>query len=145
MFRVDTPRTQAAAGFLKRAGKIELADVTIDAGNDFITVSVTSLDGQPLAASKKLLIQAMTEERPFGYKTTGGATKTIADLGSAPFGVKRIDATVTLKLAGNDTPTVTALDENGYATEKVVKTTGGGGKPLEIKLADDAVYHVVTR
>ena len=111
---------ESASRFLKKAGKVELGDVAIDSGNDFLTVTVTALDDQPLATSKKLLIQAMTEEQPFGFKTSGGATKKIENLGSAPFGVKRINATVTLKLTGYGTPTVTALDENGYAAKKDV-------------------------
>ena len=96
---------------------------------------VISLDDQPLKTSKKILIQTMTEEQPYGFKVEDGK---ITDLGSAPFGVKNIDARVTLKLEG--AAKVIALDENGYATDKAVAVDGN-----MIHLAGDSIYHIVQR
>jgi len=138
---VDTPRTQAACGFLAKAGPVKLGDVTIDCRNEYASIVVTSLDDLPLARSRRVLIQAMTEDRPFGFRAAGGR---IADLGSAPFGVRFIDAAVTLKLPPGDKPAVTALDENGYATDKAVPTSAEGSA-FTIRLARDALYHVVRR
>ena len=140
---VNTRRSQGAAGFLGQAGRIELADATIECRNEFASILLVSLDGKPLAGSKRILIQAMTEERPYGFRAAAGR---IADLGGAPFGVRRIDATVTLKSAGRGRPTVTALDENGYPADKAVGATLSGPAPaLTVRLAADAVYHVVRR
>ncbi len=140
---VDTPRSQGAAGFLSKAGKIELTDVAIEVKNEFSSVMIISLDDHPLRTSRKILIQVMTQEQPYGFKTEGDK---ITDLGSAPFGVKKIDARVSLKLEGAGKPTVTALDENGYGTKKAVMTSGDGIKtPLLIKLAEDSIYHVIQR
>ena len=140
---VDTPRSQGAAGFLSEAGKIELTDATIESKNEFASVMVISLDSHPLKTSKKILIQVMTQEQPYGFRTENGK---ITDLGEAPFGVKKINATVSLKLEGADRPTVTALDGNGYATQKAVTTSGDGANtPLMIQLAEDSIYHVVQR
>ncbi len=140
---VDTPRSQGAAGFLSRAGRIELRNVTIDCKNEFASVLVISLDDEPLATSKKILIQVMTEERPYGFKTEGNR---ITSLGGMPFGVKKPAVKVSLKLEGGGEAKVIALDENGYATDKSVTTRGDGVKaPLEIELAEDAIYEVVER
>lgn len=140
---VDTPRSQGASGFLARAGRIELADVTLDVRNEFASVMVTSLDGRSLGTSKKILIQALTEEQPYGFRAENGR---ITDLGGPPFGVRVIDATVTLRLAGGDRARVVALDENGYARPDPVHVAGNGvAEPLQIELRKDAIYHVVLR
>ena len=141
--RVDTPRSQGVAGFLAEAGEVELADVTIASNNEFASVMVISLDGEPLKVSKNILIQAMTEERPYGFKSEDGE---IIDLGGAPLGVKKIDVTVSLKLRKQSarTPKVIALDENGYATRKAVTISDNGShESLVIRLAADAIYHIV--
>ena len=140
---VDAPRSQGAAGFLSKAGGVELADVTIESYNDFSSIMVISLDGQPLKTSRSILIQAMTEEQLYGFRSEGGS---ITNLGEAPFGVKKIDARVSLRFEDAGDPEVTALDENGYAAQKAV-TVGGDGvtTPLVIELAEDAIYHVVQR
>jgi hypothetical protein len=140
---VDTPRSQGAAGFLSKSGKIELTDVEIESKNEFSSVMVISLDDQPLKTSRKILIQVMTQERPYGFKAEEGK---ITDLGGAPFGVKKIDARISIKLEGAGEPAVIALDENGYATSKPVSTSGDGVKmPLVIQLAEDSVYSIVLK
>jgi hypothetical protein len=140
---VDAPRSQGAAGFLSKSGKIELSDVTIESNNDFSSVMVISLDDRPLKTSKKILIQVMTQEQPYGFKTEGDK---ITDLGGSPFGVREIDATVSLRLEGAGKPVVTALDENGYATQKPVTISSDGiNTPLAIRLAEDSIYHIVQR
>ena len=143
LVRVSTPRSQGAAGMLSAAGKIKLGDVTIESGNEYAAVLVVALDDQPIATSRKILIQAMTEERPYGFRASGGR---ITALGSAPFGVRKIAAAVSLALKGSGKITATALDENGYATKKKVVVTGGGaGTPLQIRLPEDAIYVIVQR
>jgi len=61
---VNTPRAQGATGFLKDAGRIELADIAIEAGNEYGTILAVSLDGLPLKASKRILLQAATWDQP---------------------------------------------------------------------------------
>ena len=139
---VDTERSQAAAGFLSKAGKVELSVAAIESGNEFGSVMIVSLDGRPLPESRKILIQAMTEELPYGFRVEGNR---ITSLGGWPFGLTKIDATVTLKLTGGGRARAVALDENGYATDKSVTVRGGDTKPLSIRLAEDAIYHVVIR
>jgi len=138
---VNTPSAQGAAGFLAEVGAVRLGDVTIDCRSEYAAVIVISLDDKPLAESGRILIQAMTEERPYGFRSKGG---TITDLGGAPFGVRRIDAAATLRLPGPAPVTVRALDENGYATDKPVPVTRTADA-VTVRLAPDAVHHVLIR
>ena len=132
VFSIKTPRAQGVAGFLGKAGKAELGDVTVECRNEFASIVAVSLDGLPLKASKKILLQAMTEEKPFGFAASKGK---ITDMGSGPFNVREVDATVTLpgEFAGR------ALDENGYgrgAAMAAAKT---------LTLPRQAMYVVLTR
>ncbi len=136
---VDTPRTQGAVGFLEEGAVIELGDVGLTCGNAFASVLVVSLDGEPIATSKRLLVQAFTEERPYGYRVEGGR---ITDLGQPPFGVRKIDASVTL--SGPPASKVTAIDPNGYPTDKAV-TTDRVRRGTRVRLAPGALYHVIER
>ena len=138
---VDTPRSQGAAGFLAAAGRIDLGDTSIECDNEFASILVTSLDGLPLVSSRKILIQAMTEEQPYGFRVDGDE---IVELGGRPFNVKKVAATV--RFRGPAAAEVVALDENGYATDKPVNVAlSPSGDSFEVRLAEDAVYHIVLR
>ena len=55
VFTIDTPRTQAAVGWI--GGKtIALGDVTFKIDTPKATVVISSMDGEPLATSKKMLL-----------------------------------------------------------------------------------------
>ena len=133
---VNTPRTQGATGFLAKAGRLDLADVVIESNNEFGTVLVTSLDGKPLASSTKILIQIMTEEKPFGWQVQGDR---ITNLGGYPLNVRNIDTVVTLKKSRLGK--VSTLDEHGYLRRTVKTSRSGPG--LTTKLAPDAIYTIL--
>ncbi len=140
---INTPRCQAVTGYLNQSGTIDLNDVSIECGNEYAAIAVISLDNQPLSTSKKILIQAMTHERPYGFRASQGNEGAIENLGSYPFGVEKIQAKVTLKnMAGQ---TVTALDENGMPTAKTVPVTEKQNKDIEIRLNATTVYHIIQR
>jgi hypothetical protein len=140
---VNTPRSQGATGFLQKAGRIELGDVSIECGNEFASILVTSLDDQAIASSKKLLIQATTEDKLFGFSASNGR---ITNLGSGPWNVRRISAKVSVKFAGGGgDPKVFALDENGYDRGQGPEMSWRGGHTFDVSLAEDALYHVIQR
>ncbi|HTH46331.1 MAG TPA: hypothetical protein VMB21_02345, partial [Candidatus Limnocylindria bacterium] len=80
--KLTAPAVQGLTGFLTAAGSTRLPDVTIESANEYGTVLVVSLDGLPIATSGKLLLQVMSEEKPFGW-TTDAATgvRTITSAG----------------------------------------------------------------
>ena len=135
---VNSPRSQAATGFLAKAGPIKLGDVTIDCHNEYATIHVISFDGEPLATSKKILIQVFTEEKMYGFKAANGK---IEDIGRAPITVRDIDATVTIaKGAGIK---ATSLDEQGYSRAEL--RTQVDGDNAVITLPKDSLYTILTR
>ncbi|MCG8616350.1 MAG: hypothetical protein MI802_09055, partial [Desulfobacterales bacterium] len=140
---IDTPRAQGAVGFLGDAGVIELGDVTIRCGNEYATVVLVSLDDRPIAESKRVLVQTMTVDRPYGYRERNGE---IVSVGSAPIGVEKIAVALRLEGEAWAGASVTALDEHGYATDRAVSIQRpGDGRVTLIALEPDAVYHVITR
>jgi hypothetical protein len=147
---VNTPASQGATGRLNSLNRIELNDVVIESNNEFGTVVVVALDGQPIQTSKRLLIQAMTEDKAYGFRSepvldgSGSATGeyTITALGTGPMNVKAIDTSVVLK-GMDDILQVFVLDQNGYYRESVTGQTEAEG--YRIDLLPDAIYTIVER
>ena len=135
---VNSPKSQMATGFLGKAGPIKLGDVTIESHNEYGTVHVLSLDDQPLASSKKILVQAFTEEKMYGFKSANGV---IQDIGRTPITVRDIDATVTF--ANGSTLKATRLDEQGYARGDVPTQVAEGAATLV--LPKDSLYTILIR
>ena len=137
---INTPRTQGAAGFLAKAGAIRLKDVTIESKNDFGSILVTSLDGKPIRESARLLIQVMTEERPYGWATKSqGAMHGITGLGGHPLNLRTIEAAVTLH--GRPRLTARPLDPHGYARRSLAPTPASTG--TRAALPADALYTII--
>ena len=130
---IDAPQAQGASGFLKRASPIKLKDLTIQSSNDYATIMVVSLDGLPLATSKRVLAQVGTLARPTGWverETTfqgdGKETytgKEIIDTGKMPWAI--VETAVTLTLANPSLKTATELDLNGNAHRKLKPAAQG--------------------
>jgi hypothetical protein len=134
---IDAPRAQGATGFLGAAGPIKLGQVTIESANEYGSVLVISLDGKPLAESKRILVQAATEDKPFGFATEPvGKHHRITDLGGYPLNVRRIAATITVRTRATQ---AIILDGNGYTTDRRADATSANGG-LKLVLPDDAIY-----
>ena len=131
---VNSPKSQAVTGFLSKAGSVKLGDVTISSQNDYGTIQVISLDGQPLATAKKILIQSFSEEKMSGFKAVNGV---IQDIGHAPINVREVEATVTFANAAG--LKAMALDEHGY--QRAAVPVAGGA----ITLPKAGLYLIVTR
>ncbi|MBI2919943.1 MAG: hypothetical protein HYY18_02535 [Planctomycetes bacterium] len=136
---VDTPNAQAAAGFLGDAGPLKLGDVTLEMKNRYGCIVVVSLDGKPLATSAKVLVQAFTQEKTYGFRVDAGGR--IEDLGAGPLNIENLDASVTFK--GTAPRKATALDEHGYAKEKSELKIAGGASVL--KLNTGTIYTILER
>ncbi|MHC5035567.1 MAG: glycoside hydrolase 5 family protein, partial [Planctomycetota bacterium] len=92
---VDTPRSQAAYGFLADAGAVELSDVSISALNPFAVVAVTSLDGKDIAVSDRLLVTAVGRAENTGMVYNLTHTKR-HDAGGGPILTDPITGQVTI-------------------------------------------------
>jgi len=135
LMSVNTPCSQAVTGFLQKAGAISLGDVQVTSTMEYGTIHVISLDDLPLKTSKRILIQAFSEERMYEFASAKG---TITNTGRVPINVRDIAGTITFTNARG--LSVTTLDLNGYARAAAVPVTNGA-----ITLLKDALYSVVTR
>ncbi len=136
LLKVDAPASQGVTGYLARAGSIDLGDVRIASPLDYGTVWVVALDGQPVKTSTRLLVQAFSEERHYGFRTEGNR---IVDIGQAPINVRDLAGTV--RISGRLTGTV--LDEHGYPRGPAEVRHEDGHTVLT--LPRDSLYTVLTR
>ncbi len=143
---LSAPKVQGAAGFLGRQGPVVLDHLRIDMKNDYGTVLVVAMDDRPLAESRKILVQCMTVDQFNGWRSSepGGMGGTIQSVGAAPWGVQKFDVSVTLKLKGPKPTKVIACDENGYATDKTVRTSGPA-KRFTVNIDPTTAYTVIER
>ena len=134
LLTVDSPQSQAASGFLAKAGPVRLAEVTIASRNEYGTIHVIALDGLPLASSRRILVQAFTEQRLFGWRVVDGR---ISDLGRAPINVVAVAATVTFAHPAG----LSAVVVDGNGMKRGAAALAGG----VLTLPTDALYTVLTR
>jgi hypothetical protein len=135
------PRATGVTGFLNMAGKITLKDITLETSLEYGTVLLVSLDGLPIATSKRLLLQVMSEDNNYGWQTSApDATglQTITELGGPPLVVKKFSGVVTLRRPDAATLRVTALDANGYPT-------GKAGTAAALALQPATLYYLLEK
>jgi hypothetical protein len=132
---IDAPQVQGASGNLKSMHGT-LKDLAIESDLDNAHIVVVSLDGQPLATSKRMLLQAMSEERAtdFGTEEVGNGVHKITNIGRDPWQVKTIRGVVKFKSPVQVQP----LDFNGYPAGE--KKTGAN-----VTLSPDRTYYLLTR
>lgn len=135
--RVNTERAQGAFGFLA-ASRIDLKDVVIATDMEYASVFVVSLDGQPVAESSRMLLQVMTEDKPYGWTTTEGPMFEIVSTGQPPIVVREARGTITWNRPDASALRITALDLNGYPIGEVGR---GDGFPLR----PNVLYYLVER
>lgn len=151
IYRVNSPKAQAVAGFLRDAGPQHLADVDIACRNRYATIAVVPLDGRPIQQSGKVLVQVGTVCRPTGWtavptraRINGKQTDCFRVLsgGNLPLQVENTDATVTV--ANTSLVKAVLLDANGMATKTPVGVMRKGAK-FSVALPPKAMYVVLSQ
>jgi hypothetical protein len=135
LLTINAPQAQGASGNLK-GQPIDLGNIAIQCDSDNAHIVVVSLDVEDLGASKRMLLQLMSEEKATGFaaEEIGGGVKKISDIGHDPWQVKNLNGTVKFKSPVQIQP----LDFNGYPV--------GEKKPgTEVKLAPATIYYLITR
>ncbi|MES2660184.1 MAG: hypothetical protein V4689_16290 [Verrucomicrobiota bacterium] len=110
---IDAPQAQGAAGRLK---SVETSDLAITSDMDPGYIIVASLDNQPLATSKRMLLQVMSEEKESGFQSepVSSGVRRITALGADPWLVGNLSGKVRFKRPDAARLRVTPLDFNGY-------------------------------
>lgn len=137
---IDAPKAQGLSGNLRAAGSTKLGAVTIASDLDLAHILVVPLDEQPLATSRKMLLQVMSEEQATGFATepAENETRRITDIGRDPWRLKSLSGTVAFRRPDAAELRVTALDFGGRPKEKV-------GDARSIPLRPDTLYYLVEK
>ena len=138
---IDAPAAQGVSGALREAGTVDLKDLVVTSGLELGHIIAVSLDDRPLASSKRILLQAMSEEKASGFRTepaSGNVVKKIVHIGQDPWMVKEIEGTVKFKRPDAGTLKVTVLDGNGDPMP------GTAGPANAIKLRPETLYYLIT-
>jgi hypothetical protein len=138
LLTINAPSAQGASGALGRVGTFDLKNLTLSSGMELGHVVAVSLDDQPLASSKKVLLQVMTEEKATDFRTEPGAggRQKIVSVGHDPWLVRQAQGVVRFKRPDASRLKVTALDPNGDPTQAV-------GTADEIKLSPTTLYYLI--
>lgn len=135
----NTPRTQAAVGFL--AGTpIRLADCEILTSNRCASILVSSWDGQPLKASRHILITAVGRSRNTDMAYSRGGQRLLA-IGKSPVLLEGVLGTVRLPRPGPCT--ITALSPYGYKTAEVAAKADADSVVVPLDGRNKAAYYEV--
>jgi hypothetical protein len=135
---VNAPAAQGATGFFRRAGRIELSDLTFTSDLDYGAILAVSLDGKPIATSGKMLLQVMSEDSNHGWQTASAAgLQEIKSLGIPPIVVRNLTGAIQFRRPDANALTVTALDFNGYPRQKI-------GPAATITLLPSTIYYLIT-
>ena len=138
LLTIDTARTQGVVGRLAKAGKIKLQTVQLSATTDFAAIVITSMDEQPIGASRRLLVTAVgrAEQTSQGYwpPTEEQARRTsmawmLPGEGRLPIVVEPVQATIELPLPAKGT--VYALDSSGKRDRQIPATYRAGMLQLD--------------
>jgi len=121
---VDTPRTQAAWGFLREAGPVDLRAVRFEIKTDFAVVAVSSLTDEPIERSGDLLLTAVGRAENKGQKFNVFHDKLVSS-GTEPIMVEPIYGTVIIKTGRRDLRCY-ALDRYGGRKEVPLRPVEGG-------------------
>ncbi|HUW33410.1 MAG TPA: hypothetical protein VM223_17515, partial [Planctomycetota bacterium] len=137
---LDTPRT--AGGFIPAGQDITTAaGVAVAATSTDASVWVSSLDGQPIASSRHMLITHLTDVQNSRVKYAERDMRTLLDWGGLPHLVRAGRAAVSLKSQHADKLTVWALSTSGRRLSTVPAKVEAGKLTFTADVAAFAGEH----
>lgn len=142
VFKVNTQRTQAAAGFLGKVD-VELDDVIFDIENEFATVYLSSLTQDSIRESDHLILTLAGDQKNKGLILTDTASEVI-DGGTGPVMIEQIKGKVILK--SYDDFEVYSLDWEGRRKNKLnVRKTSKGFTEITTTRDDKSLHYEIIR
>jgi hypothetical protein len=136
VFTVCAPQTQAVSGYLGRAGRVELPDLAVESAMPFGVVWAVAMDGRPLAESRKILLQVMSQEQNYGFRAEGDVRRRVLDMGQAPIQIRNLEGVVRFARPDAARLRVTALDINGCPE-------GAAGTAEALTLRPATLYYLI--
>lgn len=134
MLTLDTART--AGGYAPEGSRIRTAALDVEIGKTDATVWVSSVDGAPIASSKRLLITHLTDLQNSGTRYGDRDRRLLLEWGSMPHLVLNGQATVTLRIRNAAKAKVWGLTTGGRRIAPIATRVETGA--LVIPLSVDA-------
>jgi hypothetical protein len=151
VFTMNAPCAKGAAGFLDKAGCIDLNGVTITCENEYLSIALVSTDSRPLDVSRNILLQAGTVMIPEGFETIPD-TYTDKDSGKT-FDCERIVKTGVLPFTAEDLKVKVRLDNKFITKWHLLDSNGevrqtfdalrGESGAIELTLPQDTMYIIL--
>jgi hypothetical protein len=145
---VDAPRTALALGFIGDS-ELQLGAVGVKTGaasRNFGVVAVTSLDGEPLARSRTLLLTTMANAENQGMVWNDDRTSVADRWGRSPPMVEIVPAVISLRRdqdGASGTWRVYPLDPTGVRRGAVEARGGSGGVTFRADPGDRTIWYEV--
>lgn len=138
LLTIAAAEVSGASGNLAASGVIDLPELEITSPLDLAHVVLVSLDGKPIAASRKLLLQVMSEEKAtsFASQPTDGGELRISSIGKDPWLIRKITGAVRLRRKDAKAMRVTALDHLGRPTNRTQRASA-------IELEPATLYYLI--
>jgi hypothetical protein len=130
---LNTPRT--AGCYAPEGQSVEAGPVRIAIDHTDATVWVSSLDGRPIGASRRLLVTHLTDLQNSGARFGEKARQTLYDWGSMPHLVLNGSATVAVRLANPERAQAWALSTGGRRLAPVATMVRDGMLVLPLQVA----------
>lgn len=122
-FVLNTPRT---AGAFTPSGAIAAGAVSFDVGDVAATVWASSLDGQPIASSKRILLTHLTDVQADGNVYADEAKQILLRWGAYPPVVRNGTAKIALAVQNPETYKVWGLETTGRRLEEIPTSVENG-------------------
>ncbi len=141
---VDTPRTQAAWGFLGGQGSaVRLGDVALEIATPFAAVAVSSLTDEPIRHSDRLLLTAVARAENTGMVYDLFHTRRIAP-GHGPILIEPVRGHVSIRTSRRPLR-VRGLDPRGSPATTLPATQQGDRLQFEIGPQGKTMHYLIER
>lgn len=142
IFKLNTPKSQAAAGYISNR-EIELEDIVINSDLEYSVIALSSVTDEPIYKSDRLLLTTSARARKTGLKLSKDGTK-VVDGGSAPTLVEPV--TGKFKLKTDADVEIWALTPQGQRSMKITTTKDSTGVSFTLRGNEHAInYEIVKR
>jgi len=138
---IDTPRTQGVVGFAGRA-RVDTRSASFELETPFAVVLLSSLDGPPLAESKRVLVSTSADARWTGVEVSENGDE-ILSTGRWPFLMQPVEGRVVLEGAGP--ATVHRLATNGERLGELAVEVTSEGLVLPLSGANGCMHYEIVR
>ncbi len=138
---LNSPEARGVIGFLKKAGPVQLGHVVFKSNNEFGAILLIAMDKRPISQSRKMLLQVMTREKPFGFKVRGPV---ITAMGAGPWNIRNVSATVAVPSLPGSPLSITPLDENANPLSTAILVQSKGLQRV-IHLLPNCLYYLLRR